>query len=176
MKEIWKDVKDYEGLYQVSNLGNVRKLRFINNIANKEKIFMITPQLINSGYYKVMLSKNGGYKNKTLHRLVAETFIPNPENKPQVNHKDGNKLNSNVDNLEWVTNSENSAHAIDIGLNVGYKLHKSIPIQQIKDGIVIKEYPSINSVRYDGFDVSNVNKCLKGRLKTYKGYEWRHLW
>lgn len=146
-------------------------------ILHKNTLIQVNTRLDKDGYPRVTIKDNNGNKlTRFVHRLVAITFIPNPYNKPQVNHKDGNKLNSNVDNLEWVTNSENSAHAIDIGLNVGYKLHKSIPIQQIKDGIVIKEYPSINSVRYDGFDVSNVNKCLKGRLKTYKGYEWRHLW
>lgn len=147
-------------------------------ILHKNTLIQVNTRLDKDGYPRVTIEDNKGNKlTRFVHRLVAITFIPNPYNKPQVNHKDGNKLNSNVDNLEWVTNSENSAHAIDTGLNVGYKLlHKSIPIQQIKDGIVIKEYPSINSVRYDGFDVSNVNKCLKGRLKTYKGYEWRYLW
>ena len=146
-------------------------------ILHKSTLIPVNTRLDKDGYPRITIEDDDGNKlTRFVHRLVAITFIPNPDNKPQVNHKDGNKLNPSADNLEWVTNSENSAHAISIGLNIGYKLHKSVPIQQIKDGIVIKEYPSINSVRYDGFDVSNVNKCLRGRSKTYRGYEWRYIY
>ena len=102
MREIWKDVKNYEELYQVSNLGNVKSKERIllksngkvcSNILKKEKILK---KNIRQGYYAVKLYKNGNAKNIPIHRLVAETFIINLENKPCINHKDGNKLNNNI--------------------------------------------------------------------------------
>ena len=105
MEEIWKDIKDYEGLYQVSNFGRIKstKMKF-----GKQYIETIMqPSMTVWGYCRVCLIKDKKGKNKYVHRLVAETFIPNPENKPQVNHIDSNKLNNNVSNLEWVTAKEN---------------------------------------------------------------------
>lgn len=105
MNEIWKDIVGYEGFYQVSNLGRVRSLKCI-----KRTIFN------NSGYEIVNLKVKRKQKNKLVHRLVAETFIPNPFNKEQVNHKDGNKKNNSVDNLEWCSRHENMVHAYKQGL------------------------------------------------------------
>ncbi len=108
-KEIWKPVPEYEGIYEVSNLGRIKSL---SRGKRKEKI--LNP---NSGRYKnVFLSKNGDYCKMLLHRIVAIVFIPNPENKPQVNHKDGNKFNNEVSNLEWCTHQENMNHAYVTGL------------------------------------------------------------
>ena len=105
--ELWKDVVGYEGLYKVSNLGRVKKIFEDYEIVLKP---FIHP------YYTVTLSKHDKTRNIYVHRLVAEAFIPNPENKPEVNHIDGNKLNPNVENLEWVTKSENIKHAFRTGL------------------------------------------------------------
>lgn len=106
MEEKWKDIRGYEGIYQVSNLGNVKKIRFINNRCNfkKESIRKLN---IRNGYYIIQLSKNGSRKSYQVHRLVAQAFISNPENKPFINHKDYNPLNNNVNNLEWCTQKEN---------------------------------------------------------------------
>lgn len=98
MKEIWKDIKNYEGLYQVSNLGNVKSLR------TGKKIYYSTA----GGYYRVNLFKDKRRKGFSIHRLVAEMFIPNYNNKPCVNHKDCNRKNNKVDNLEWCTYKENN--------------------------------------------------------------------
>lgn len=112
MKEIYKDIIGYEGFYQVSNLGNVKRLNYRNS--GKERC--LKNYLSHIGYYKICLSKNSKVITVNVHRIISQAFIPNPENKSQVNHKDGNKLNNNVENLEWVTSKENTQHAHNIGL------------------------------------------------------------
>lgn len=112
--EIWKDIKGYEGIYQVSNLGRVKSLkRYSNNNANT-KDRLLKPSFNKKGYLRVVLCKNGIQYNKTIHRLVAEAFIPNPDNKPQVNHIDEDKTNNRISNLEWMTNKENRNHGTAI--------------------------------------------------------------
>lgn len=112
--ELWKDIKGYEGKYQISSYGRVKSLARItkNNHKIPERILNTTTRLTKDGYCRVTLI---GKKSKThdyrVHRLVAETFIPNPNNKPTVNHIDGNKKNNHVDNLEWNTREENMQHA-----------------------------------------------------------------
>lgn len=101
----WKPVKGYEGIYEVSSDGQVRRVAYLLKPSNNFY-----------GYPQLTLTKNGKSNNKPLHRIVAETFHNNPENKLTVNHKDGNKQNSHKDNLEWATHSENSLHAVRTGL------------------------------------------------------------
>ena len=108
MKEIWKDIKGYEKLYQVSNLGNVRRIKFINNRTQKDKIKMLKLIKDKKGYLKINLWKNNKSKMFLVHRIVAETFILNPNNLPQVNHKDENKSNNCVENLEWCSQRYNN--------------------------------------------------------------------
>ena len=107
MEEIWKDIKGYEGKYQISNLGKVKSL-----IGNSK---ILKPE-IRAGYYSIQLCKNGKCTHKRIHRLVAEAFIPNPNNLPMINHKDENKLNNNVDNLEWCDNTYNSQYPNDLSV------------------------------------------------------------
>ena len=108
MLEKFKDVQGYEGLYQVSTWGRV-----YNVLANK----MVHTEVTKKGYLRVDLFKNGTRKHHKVHRLVAKAFIPNPNNKPQVNHIDGNKQNNSITNLEWVTNRENCEHARSLRTN-----------------------------------------------------------
>lgn len=118
IQEIWKDVIGYDGLYQVSNLGRIKTVYQGHALKNKEGIlkplFSFNKKRNRIGYASVFLYKNCVPKQSDVHRLVAKAFIPNPDNKPQVNHIDGNKLNNALDNLEWVTASENQKHSAKI--------------------------------------------------------------
>jgi len=116
-KEIWKDVKGYEGLYQVSNLGKVKSLDRHVSVRDFKRFYKGRYISENrGGFYSVAdLYKNGVVKKVTFHRLVLSVFTPNPENKPYINHKDMNKRNNNVNNLEWCTPLENSRHAVENG-------------------------------------------------------------
>ena len=114
--EEWRDVVGYEGLYQVSNLGRVRSFK-----RDKAKIIKSNPGI--GDYLRVVLCKDFDKKNRFVHVLVAQAFIPNPEGKKQVNHLDGNKKNNCVDNLAWATPAENIAHAFDMGLRKSGSKH-----------------------------------------------------
>lgn len=113
MQEIWKDIPNYEGLYQVSNMGNVRS--FHNRYKNKT---LIKPCATSKGYLSVSLCKNHSQKAFNVHKLVAELFIPNPKNLPCVNHIDENKTNNTVSNLEWCTYQYNNTY--------GHRIEKSV--------------------------------------------------
>ena len=116
--EIWKDIKGYEGIYKVSNLGIV--IRIGGNVKRKEHLMYVPSKIMKpmdngKGYLRIKLTINSKEKRIMLHRIIAEAFIPNPENKRCVNHIDGNKQNNLLYNLEWCTHSENSQHSIKIG-------------------------------------------------------------
>lgn len=122
MEEIWKDIEGYNGRYQVSNLGRVKSIITKGRYEyNPPKVSILSGTIARGGYKRVLLTKNGKKTAESVHRLVAKAFIPNPENKPQINHIDGNKLNNCVDNLEWVTHQENQAHAWDNGLKQPFR-------------------------------------------------------
>ncbi|HEU0125887.1 MAG TPA: NUMOD4 domain-containing protein, partial [Flavobacterium sp.] len=116
--EIWKDIKGLEGKYQVSDLGEVKVLAFTGIRKDGRKYHVVEnikkQSIFNNGYYGFSTTRSHG--TILLHRALAEAFIPNPENKRCVNHKDGNKLNNSLDNLEWATHGENNQHAYDTGL------------------------------------------------------------
>lgn len=142
MKEIWKDIKGYEGLYQVSNLGRVKSFRESTKYG-MQKEYILKPSLINSGYYVVTLYSPDKAKRKfQIHRLVAETFISNDKNLPCVNHKDENKTNNCVDNLEWCTYQYNNNYgtARIRSANTQAKTVK----QKTLDGVLIAKYFSVS--------------------------------
>jgi hypothetical protein len=132
MSEIWKDIPEFEGFYQASNLGRIKRLFGVIKTKKRKRLTwysmsekcetltvqerILSPGKDFNGYFKVNLNKNGKSKNYFVHRLVALAFIPNPENKPQVNHKDLDKINNNLSNLEWVTHQENISHAFANGM------------------------------------------------------------
>lgn len=180
MQEIWKDIEGYEGLYQVSNLGNVKSL----NYRNMKKPHLLKPKVTHDGYYRLNLCKDGILKSRTIHILVARAFIPNPDNKPQVNHIDGNKQNNCVSNLEWVTGKENIRHAIDTGLRKienhkylkGSSHYASKPVLQYDlDGNFIKKWGcQQEAVRFYGCSKSMIGNAASGRLRTAMGSIWRY--
>ena len=174
-EEIWKEIKGYEELYQVSNKGRVKRLErdiICKNGVKKHKKERILKDSSNSqNYCIVKLSDNKGIR-KTLrvHRLVAEAFIPNPENKPQVNHKDENKTNNCVENLEWMTAKEN----INYGTR-NERISKSVA-QYTKDGKLIKVWSSTNEAgRKLGFNQSNISKVAQGTRKSCGGFVWKYV-
>lgn len=174
IKEEWKDVVGYEGLYGISNLGNVRSIA-----RNTTRGKQLKPTL-QSGYLKVMLSKNNNKKWHSIHRLVATAFIDNKENKKQVNHIDGNKTNNNVNNLEWCTCRENIIHSIKNKLKITktsgeHKLSKKINQYDLY-GNLIKQWHCINDIyRELGISKGNVSSCCNKKRKTVNGYVWRYV-
>lgn len=134
----YRDIKGYEGLYQIGSDGSILKIGRC-----KKPRLLKTRNIAHHGYLRIPLTVNGKTKCFRIHRLVANAFIPNPLNKPQINHKNGIKTDNRVENLEWVTNEENYKHAINNGLS------KSKPIALLKNGVEIARYESIAQARRD---------------------------
>lgn len=150
-KEIWKDIKGYEGIYQISNLGKIRN--------KKHKV--LHPGF-NYEYYFATLSKKGHRKCEKIHRLVAQAFVPNPDNKPQVNHINGIKTDNRSINLEWVTHKENMEHAVVHGLKRNPKLSDDIE-KEIYFSFVPwdKNYGAKALAKKYGVDVSTIRNIIK---------------
>ena len=173
MKEIWKKVTGYEESYEVSNFGNVRSFdRYIKCKKNNEyllffKGYPIKQKISFYRYLCVSFKKNQKHTVKAVHKLVAEAFIPNPKNKPQVNHIDGNKLNNHVDNLEWVTASENCIH---VTRTLGKK-GVILTVEQVRD------------IKFNIIYDSMLNKDIASKFKVHpntissirNGHKWKHV-
>jgi hypothetical protein len=175
------DIEGYEGLYSVTTKGDVYSWGKGKSFTSDGKLKMIKHTIKANGYVQVKLFKNGERKYFNVHRLVAKCFIPNPENKREVNHKDGNKQNNEVSNLEWVTTRENQLHAFALGLQVaprGKDSTCSIPINQYqKDGTFVKQWESINTLKREmGFNSFGIIGCCKMRkkYKTAYGFKWEY--
>lgn len=171
--EVWKDIKGYDGFYQVSNMGKVR------NIKTKR----ILSQCLNGWKYPfVALCIDGVAKSKVVHRMVAISFVPNPYNKEQVNHKDGNKLNNNATNLEWATQSENIKHAYDNGLMSSFykgkngKQHnrsKSVIQYDLNDNYIAEYGSMLEAERVTGIHNTKISMVARGVRNKAGNYKWR---
>ena len=189
IKEIWRtavyDGEIYEGLYKVSNLGRILSL----NYKNTGKPGLMKPSENKDGYLEVNLWKNGEPKLCSVHRLIAQTFIPNPENLPEVNHIDENKTNNFVflnedcsinkekSNLEWKSHKDNCNHGTRNERSAKARINgiRSKRVLQLTlTGDLIREWPSIAECERNGFYKSAVCRCCRGELKQYKGFLWMY--
>lgn len=202
MEEIWRDVKGFEGLYKVSNLGRVKnvphwvtrkyyKSSTGDNIEDRlyiKEIFLNPKKkyhhrdrgVLDYFYYGVSLRKDGKYYNKTIHRLVAEAFLPNPDNLPCVNHKDENRLNNHIDNLEWCTYRHNNIWKDRIlksliTYNSNTKNRKRV-YQYTRDGIFIKGYESVKEAMKEVNLKTNsgIYRSCNGCSCYPRGFKWSY--
>lgn len=173
--EYWHSIPGYEGLYEIGSFGNVKSLL-------TGKLFLLTPH--QNGYVYVGLTKNKITTSYRVHRLVAIVYIANPEHKPCVNHKKGNKADNRWFMIEWATNSENDLHAYKIGLRVSPKVwagkfgkdhNRSVGVKQILARETVSIFGSINEAeRETGIAHQNIIKCCKNKRPYAGGYEWEY--
>ena len=199
--EIWKDVIGYKGFYQVSNLGRIRSLdrtveRGCSYLPIKGKV--LTGHINGDGYHFIGLCKNNIRKFLAIHRIVAQAFIKNKYDKPCIDHIDGNRLNNNVENLQWCTNKENmnnpisikrmskslkgrsfsKTHKEKIGLANRNRTDQSKNVAKIDktSGKTIKVYPSLGEAyRQTGIHFSNISKVCKKKTKSAGGFKWEFI-
>lgn len=164
--EEWKDIKGYESLYKISNYGNIKSYH------KKEKLLKLNTD--KNGYVIVALSKNGKKHYFKLHRLVAQTFIDNPNNYPQINHKDENKRNNNVNNLEWCTSKYNNNYGTRIN-KVKRKLSKCV-YQYTLDNKLIKKWNSLAELKKQGYCISKISETCnhKDGRRIFNNYIWKY--
>lgn len=181
MQEVWKPIPGYEGFYEVSNVGNVRRIPGFHCKTYK----ILKPKITHDGYHETALCKNHKYKYIRTHRLVAMVFCEKPEGKTEVNHIDGDKLNNCAENLEWVTSSENQKHAYRLGLQKisGGAVSKRKPVECITLGITANSLNEMQRKLHDrGFTTTTklnrmsqmLNNSNDGTFK-YLGLEFREL-
>ena len=184
--EIWLEITEYDGIYLISNKGRVKSIGRVISGKNNSKYFISERILKNSitkrGYYKISLRNGNQYKTHSVHRLVAKTFIPNINNKTEVNHIDGNKLNNCVENLEWASSSENQIHAYKNNLQIPTWLNKkgkdnyfSKPILQLDlcDNVLnrfecLRDACDKLNIKHSG----HINECVNGKRITAYGFKW----
>ena len=162
----WRTIKDFEGLYEISDNGILYSL--ITNTILKSSIG-------NHGYNVVSLHKDKKQKTKTVHRLLAKTFIPNPNNLPMVNHKDGVKTNNYVDNLEWCTSEYNNAHAVETGLRThakGERVHTNKLTEKQVLEIRAKYKPRVYTQKQLGIEYNVTRTCIQAIIENIT---WKHL-
>jgi len=177
-EEIWENVVGYDGLFKVSSLGNIVKLKD-NNID-----YYITKRISKHGYCIATFNFNNKTKQVLVHRIIAIAFVPNPENKPEVNHKNSIRDDNRIENLEWVTHKENCIHSYKYGLRRPemkginkYNEKKKIKVAS-RDKLmnIIKTYSSINEAsKHTGISNSNISRCLKDDRFTSKNMHWTYL-
>lgn len=173
-----KDIEGYEGIYKISNLGNVmsceRYVKVGGGGTRRVKQRLLKPYKSTGGYLQVNLNNDGEFKPKLIHRLVAIAFIPNPNNLPEVNHKDEDKENNAVENLEWCTPKYNANYGLRNQKMIENKRNTSVN-QYDKDGNFIKNWRSLSDAceEYEA-DISSMIRVCKGKQKTCVGYKWKY--
>ena len=174
----WKPIKGFENLYEVSNTGEVRSLDHIRRTGRSE--YLQKGKLLKSGlnkktnYLMVSLSKNGKSITKYIHKLVAESFLDNPNGYKYINHKDENTLNNNVENLEWCSAKYNANYG-NRNKKIADKLSKKINQYDLDNNFIKTWNSSIEIERTIGIDQSNVCLCCNGKRNTVGGYKWKYL-
>jgi hypothetical protein len=182
-RELWKSVKGYEGLYEVSNLGRVRSKRVNTRITDKTDRVM-KQKVDNHGYYRVNLHKNGKMKAYLVSRMVAEAFIFNPGNLPQVGHANDDKTDNTIDNLYWTDSKENNNHN---GKMEKFQKAHNDKIMLIAEKLSIKVvgtnintgkklfFNSMQETKNYGFDPAKVSMCVNGKRMSHGGYKWERM-
>lgn len=187
MEEIWKEVVGYEGFYEVSNLGRAKSISRMSAHKYKRMVIgkILKPIINNTGYVRFHFCKNGNIKTMNGHRIVAEAFIENPENKPTINHKNGIRHDNRVENLEWNTVSENVQHSFSVlgkkspkawkgKFGIDHTSSKAV-IQYGLDGLFIKKHNGLNEAeRTTGVDHRRISRCCRGLLNKTGGYKWSY--
>ena len=175
MKEIFKDIEGYENLYQISNQGTVKSLG--NGKSRKERI--LKPAKDKKGYLRVGLCKQGKRKMYLVHRLVTSAFIENPNNLPQVNHKDEDKTNNNVENLEWCDAKYNNNYGTRNERSAESNTNNPKQVKQCKQVLCLETgvvYPSTSELEREfGFSKGNISSACNGKLKTAYGFHWKYV-
>ena len=172
--EHWKEIAGYEGLYEVSDLGRVKSLKY-----GKEKI--LKPLKHTCGYLQVNLFKDGHGKAIYVHRIVAEAFIQNPNNLETVNHKDEDKTNNAVSNLEWMSKRDNDNYGtrnkrVSEANTNNQKRSKQVQMFDKYTGELLTTFPSTREAeRITGISNPHICECCKGKLKSAGGYIWRYI-
>lgn len=175
--EEWRAVPGFEGYYEVSNLGNVRSIDreviMKNGVKRKTRGRMLRLGKYNSqsSYAGVTFCVDGVPSKHSVHRLVASAFIPNPDNLPEINHKDEDKRNNTVENLEWCDRKYNALYGT---ANIRKAMTQGKPVLQMKDGKIVNAYPSAGlAAACTGATQGGISSCCRGEMRTSGGYEWK---
>lgn len=180
--EIWKPIRGYEDLYEISSLGRIKSKERIVHATNRTMIYqekILKPFKVGKGYLSICLVRDNK-KKFFIHRLVAESFIDNPNNYTDIDHINTIKTDNRVNNLRWVSKSMNMKNPITVKrLSIATTNNPSYnncsPVVCLLDGEVIKEYKSIASAKRDGFSYSSIQRCLYGIYKQHNGFQWMYL-
>ena len=181
--EKWRPIEGYEGLYEISNFGNVKSLYKNTRIRNRNTQ-ILTPKIDNHGYFRVNLYKQGKCKSELVSRLVATAFLENTNNMPMVGHNDDNKQNNRVDNLYWTDAYENNRHN---GKLERFHISHRQQITKIAEKLSIKIkgtsldgshslfFNSTQEAKRNGFDSGKISMCINGKRNSHKGYIWERI-